>query len=238
MSKIKGDLKVSRNSFTRSQSISKTETVVSASTLTLNAFSSGIQLFSGTTTGQIVNLGDATAYPELSHTFIFINDSNTTISIQNNSNTEINQLLPNDRVLIILTDQNTADGVWKFSFYTLQSFAAPPFSMGRKGNTSSNTWLEDQGISTNVVGIPIFLDNGKIARVAVDNEDSTTYSVGIYEHDKVTYDLLYTITVSGSTDQVDDDLDVTLTKGKQLAGRLLTGSAKNIKLIISLRGNA
>jgi hypothetical protein len=238
MSKVRGDSSVTRNFGTRNQSISPTIQTVANSTLTLDLFSTGIYIFAGNTAGQKVNMGDALTYLALGHFFIFINRSLTTISIRSFSNNEIYSLKKNDCVLAILQGNGSQNGSWQFVPFAVESAASPPFILGRSGSSPANTWLLNESVPTNVVGIPIFLDGGVLTRVSVNNELTTTYSVEIYEHDGTTFTLLHTISVTSAKSATSTDLAVNVTFGKQLAAKVSSGTPKNVKVALSLRGTS
>ena len=235
---IRGDSSVSRNFATRNQSLGKTAVTTSASTLTLDLFSSGIQTFSGTVAGQIVNLGDATGYLNSGHFFILINKSSNSISLRNNAGVELRILRKNDSIIAVLEDNSTSNGVWDFLAFSIESFSAPPFLMGRSGNAPQGTWLQNETVPTNLVGVPIFVDEGYIARVAVFNEGANTFTIEVYEHDGVTFTLLHTVTMTAQVSKIEQNLNIPVTYGKGLAALISSGSAKNVKVALSLRGNA
>ena len=84
------------------------------STLTLTVASPGYILFNGTVAGQILKLGDATTY-QTGHTYIVHNSSTQNITIQNSAATVVLTLLPNARTTIILENNSTAAGVWRYN---------------------------------------------------------------------------------------------------------------------------
>lgn len=86
-------------------------TTVSASTYTLSLSSAQNQVFTGSTSGQIVNLGVATNYGN-GHEWWIYNESTTFISVRNNGGTELINLAPKYRCRIILRDNSTSSGVW------------------------------------------------------------------------------------------------------------------------------
>lgn len=119
--------------------------------------------------------------------------------------------------------------------------ASPGFTYGRTGTTGAGTWLQNETVPSNVVGRPIFTDNGKIIRVAVSNETSQTWTVEIYEHDQTTYTLLYTAAVTpAAKEKIFEGLNISITKGKQLAAKIADSSpnpAKNPLVTVSAKGD-
>lgn len=152
MSKHRGDFEVCRTIFGRSFGHSRTITATSASTLTLNSFSTAYQFFDGATAGQVVNLGDATTYFKDGHTFIFLNDSDNPISIEDDGGTELLELGASSWTIAILEDGSTVDGVWRFlqvleidqiPIDALTQFEA--FESEGEQSTTSNGWVLKSG---------------------------------------------------------------------------------------------
>jgi hypothetical protein len=100
---------------------------------------------------------------------------------------------------------------------------------GRAGTANKNTWLINESIPSNVTGRNIFRSGSKLTNVYVASDNSTTYTLELYEHDGVTYTLLTTLTVTAlrSASFVLSP-SISLTQGKELAIKIGNGSAKNI----------
>ena len=114
----------------------------------------------------------------------------------------------------------------------------PPFVLGVKGTAPRSTWFDHENVPSNVVGIPIPID-GTLGVVAVDNENSVSYDVEIYEHsgNLQSQTLLHTVTVATKS-KVDEGLSAAVTKGKQLAAKVKDTSAnapKNPKITLVLK---
>jgi hypothetical protein len=67
--------------------------------------------FSGSTIGQIVNLGDATNY-NLGHNFIICNKGGVGLDVVSNSGSPVARVKPLECVDFILTNNTTTDGIW------------------------------------------------------------------------------------------------------------------------------
>jgi uncharacterized membrane protein len=85
-----------------------------ASTTVLDSSSTKNFIFTGSTFGKVMNLGNATTY-FVGKTFNYYNNSNQTISIINNASVEIYRLEPYCKLEILLQDNSTSNGVWLFS---------------------------------------------------------------------------------------------------------------------------
>jgi hypothetical protein len=88
-----------------------TNRITAANTLLLDNNSSGNQVFTGTVSGQIVNLGDATNYG-LGHEWWIVNQSTTSISILRNDGTSIATIPASSSYRFLLTNNSTSNGSW------------------------------------------------------------------------------------------------------------------------------
>jgi hypothetical protein len=135
---------------------------------------------------------------------------------------------------LIATD---VDGALKEISETVASSASPGFSFGRSGNLSSNTWLRNEGVSSNRAGRYVYINDAEITRVFVSNEDINTFSIGVYSHDGDQINLTLLTTVNIIASRGDEFIvSIPVTTGKQLALRITGGSAKNVVAGLELKG--
>lgn len=126
-----------------------------ATTVTLSNSTVLQYIFTGTTAGQIVNLGNATTYPT-GRRYEVWNTSTQNISIVNNGGGALITILPTQSIECLLQDNSTANGVWIFETNAIVS------SGGSKGTIasvtfaqpgiSSGTYLRIGGNASNFVG--------------------------------------------------------------------------------------
>lgn len=119
--------------------------------------------------------------------------------------------------------------------------ASPGFVYGAVNTKIGPFWLTSEGIPSNVVGVPVLFGNGRVIQAAVGTEEESDYSVGVYQHEGNEVNLMllgsFAIT-SGGDKRVFLDLPVNYSSpNPQLACRLLTGSTKNLKVSLVLRGS-
>lgn len=122
---------------------------------------------------------------------------------------------------------------------TLGVSASPGFQFGRGGNLAANTWLNVVGgVPSNRAGITVSLTNPIITNVYVASENADTYDVDIYEHegDEVNLTLLGSVSVI-STRSDTFSVSIIATEGRQLAARIVNGSAKNCNVGLQLQGS-
>ena len=146
-----------------------TSQTTAASTLTLTTASTGHQQFTGTTVGQIVNLGDATTYLTGQEWWI-INDATQSISVRNNAGTVLSTLDATRRLRVILKDNSTAAGIW---IVTATVAAFDPLgglfiaTYSSTANSNSNTFLNTFGVAASD-GLPAVAPiTGTISRVTI-----------------------------------------------------------------------
>lgn len=82
-----------------------------ASTLTLTVASEASIMFTGTTAGQILKLGDATTY-QVGHRYEAHNNSTQNVSLTDNANVALATIKAGQRASIILQNSSTAAGIW------------------------------------------------------------------------------------------------------------------------------
>jgi hypothetical protein len=88
-----------------------TATVTSAATLTLTVSSTFYQVFSGSTSGQIVKLPNATTLVA-GHFFEIWNTSSATIAVQDDGTNSLITVQANSMVKVVLNDNSSSNGVW------------------------------------------------------------------------------------------------------------------------------
>lgn len=108
-----------------------------------------------------------------------------------------------------------------------------------KSGTAKNTWLLIGIVPSNVTGINFGFFNGILSSVTVANENSNTFDVELYEHDGTIFTLLATMSmVTTRADEFDatDFGVVNVTKGKELAVKISSGTSKNPIVTVQISG--
>jgi hypothetical protein len=123
----------------------------------------------------------------------------------------------------------------------LLKISRPSFSWGRSGNVGNNAWLINNEVPSNRVGTPFNLDNGRLERLWVGNQNPNTFSITIYEHDgnQINLTALATVTLTSERSRFFDASDfgvVPVTNGKQIGVRITSGSAKNPEVFAQISG--
>ena len=112
-------------------------------------------------------------------------------------------------------------------------------SFGETGNIPVNTFVKRVGgVPSNIVGVPILVNGGSIRVASVFNENVSTYNVEFYQHDGNFTNpvLVYTLVVTNDYGVTVSNLNVTVTKEKQLAAKITGGAVKNVGVTIAMKG--
>lgn len=88
--------------------------LTSASTISLTAASALNHVFTGSTSGQIINLGDARNYAVGQEWWLY-NDSSAFITAHYSDSTVLYSIPPNIKVKLLLTNNATANGTWSIN---------------------------------------------------------------------------------------------------------------------------
>jgi len=126
-----------------------TSTALSAGTITLAITSTHNQVFTGSTTGQIVDLGNATNY-NIGHEWWIYNESTTAfITVNQNGGTLLATVPPKVRIKCLLVDNSTAAGVWILGVISLSTAGGVLTAMfSSTANAISNKFLDTENIAT------------------------------------------------------------------------------------------
>jgi hypothetical protein len=114
--------------------------------------------------------------------------------------------------------------------------ASPGFTWGSSGNVTANSWLLNDTVPSNKSGRAIFIADATLEAVFVRCELAATFDIEIYEHDGVTYTLVTTVNIVATRGGDFPIASLALTNGKELALKLVNGSAKNVVAGCVLRG--
>lgn len=115
--------------------------------------------------------------------------------------------------------------------------ASPGFTWGRSGNNSSGTWLLNDGVPSSRTGRTVNLIGPSIVAYSIANENINTFTVGVYEHegDSINLVLLGTIPVTAAR-SANGFINFPITQGKQIAVKIESGSPDNIVVGLQLSG--
>jgi hypothetical protein len=115
--------------------------------------------------------------------------------------------------------------------------ASPGFSFGRASNVNNGTWLLCETVPSNKSGRFVYINSAVVETIFVSSEDVATYDLEIWYHegDSVNATLLDTISVVSSRGG-SFSVGQSVPTNKQLAIKLVNGSAKNVVAGLELSG--
>lgn len=105
--------------------------------------------------------------------------------------------------------------------------ASPGFTWGKGGNVSANAWLLNDSVPSNKAGRRVFVSDATLEAVFVSSEEIDTFDIEVYEHDGTTYTLITTVNIVAQRGAEFIIASLPLTTGKELALKIVNGSAKN-----------
>jgi len=115
--------------------------------------------------------------------------------------------------------------------------ASPGFSFGRSSNVNSGTWLQCETVPSNKAGRYVYINDASVVRVFVSNETVGTFDLEVFYHDGDATGLTSLGTVSVVSSRGDEFIvNWAVPTNKQLAIRLVSGSARNIVAGLELQG--
>lgn len=119
--------------------------------------------------------------------------------------------------------------------------ASPGFLYAAIDTKTAGFWLTSDTIPTNIAGIPVLFGDAVIVKAAVSAEFDVNYTLGIYQHEgnEVGLTLLGTVVVTtGGPKRFAFNFPVVYTsQNVQLAVRIISGTTKNLKVSLVLKGS-
>jgi hypothetical protein len=117
--------------------------------------------------------------------------------------------------------------------------ASPGFDWGRSGLISPGDYLHNQGVPSNRSGNPIPITNPVAVLFTTRNTNTNGYTLEFFEHDGSMSGAvsLGTVVVPPGVRGLDLNINVALTKGRQIAAQLIAGLAFDIVAGLVIKGS-
>jgi len=147
-----------------------TTQATSAGTLALARTSTCHQTFTGVTAGQIVTLPDATTLM-VGWTYFFWNEASVTVSVRNNSSTQLFILPALFNAVIVLRDNSTVNGAWSWSRSNPGgggTGVTPPFLFSKSGGTAVGAYLYVGQVVSSVTG-QLIVGTNQMVKITASN---------------------------------------------------------------------
>lgn len=111
---------------------------------------------------------------------------------------------------------------------------------GDGGNTSQNSYLPNEGVSSNIVGFPIGLANASIRSIFLGNDNVRTGNVLIQERSPFgtgSFQTIHTFSLNNQSFKTETGLNVPVTQNAEIA--VFTEiSLKNVKVVVNVNGDS
>jgi len=111
---------------------------------------------------------------------------------------------------------------------------------GDGGNTSQNSYLPNQGVQSNIVGVPVGITNATIRNIFIGNENTRTGNILVQERFPAgtgTFTTIYTATLNNQAFNKIGNLNVSVTTDAEIA--IFTEiSLKNAKVVLNINGDS
>jgi hypothetical protein len=160
------------------------------------------------------------------------------MSTRRGSSTQVAKSVPfkNDTAQIDGDPKNVQTAIENLA-NDVSTSASPGFSFGRASNVNNGTWLLCETVPSNKSGRFVYITNAIVEKVFVSSEDIATYDLEIWYHDgnSINLTLLDTVSVTASRGGA-FTVGQSVPTNKQLAIRLVNGSAKNVVAGLELSG--
>lgn len=185
--------------------------------------------------------GDPSGSPAPQNTWYLREDTQTLYYKFGALNTDWRQLRAND---ITALDADFLPSNIQSVLDSLLSGDTPSVSQtlifGGGGNTSQNSWLTNQGVPSNTVGVPVGLTNPKIRSIFLGNENIKTGNVRVRQRFPAgtgSFTNVYTLALSNQSFANVTGLDVSVTSGAEI-GIFTEVSLKNVKVVVNINGDS
>jgi hypothetical protein len=205
---------------------------VSAGTITMSITSALHTVFSGSTAGQILNLGDATQYQN-GHEWWIYNKSTTFISIRDNSNTELLNMPTDYRLKVVLQSNSTSTGVWIIGMLGIASAAGRLVALfSNTANSVSNKFLDTENIASSDT-LPAVAVGGVLGLLTFSGQSTTPSGTIEIRINTTTGTPAATVTLVGTQTQV-STISVPVFAGDFINCKVGAGAANIQKPLVKL----
>lgn len=207
-------------------------TLVSDSTVTLNATSTYYQVFDGTSSGRKLILPDATSFP-LGQTFRLLNNLPYTVPMFYPDTTTafpIN-LLPGTRTSITLYDNTSSKGAWLYDSVSAASVASFSFLAEYGGQANTGRYLEIVPAISSDQAPYLIVGNAAIVAVSLGSTAVSTGTLGIFKSTNLVTPI-YTISLAGATTVTQTGLFIQLVASDSLVVQVTAGSIQKPYAVI------
>jgi len=194
-----------------------------ASTITLTASSEMSNIFTGSVSGQIIKLADATTL-SVGHRFEFYNKSTATITIKDNSGTVLLTLATGGATNFVLQVNTTAAGTWAWAVSSSSPFSGTaPITCGYGGNAVATRYLEFVSGNSSDTSPFVSVHAYTIIGMSIGGTSNSTCTVSLFKNGNFTT-AIATLSTTANNNQYINTLNVPLAQGDLLTVAITSGS--------------
>ena len=115
--------------------------------------------------------------------------------------------------------------------------ASPGFGFGKGGNVTAGSYLECEGVPSNISGRYVYINDAIITRVFISVQNAATFDIEVFSHDgnEINLTSLGTVSIISSTGG-EFTVNWSVPTAKQIAMKIVNGSAKNAVGGLELQG--
>jgi hypothetical protein len=198
------------------------------STFTFSTSSNGGVIFTGTTAGQIVSLGDARTY-SVGQEFWIYNESIQAVSIRNSAGTILQSLSFEQRAKAVLQDNSTSSGIWVLSASSKAAVGVGSTSVAfftDTNNNVSNKFLTSWGIAASDLQPAVIPTSSTIRTVTFCGSNAAPTGTIEFRVNTTVGAASLSVTLSTLTNtQVFTGLSLAVSPGDSLNCKIATGAS-------------
>jgi len=154
---------------------------LASGTRTLTNANSHLQVFTGTTAGQIVQFSDARTYP-VGWRYFLINTDAASFAVRNGAGTALITIQPKSLVEFYLGDNTTLAGVWYISVHSSSNLqGVAPVICGYNGQANTGRYLEFVSGNASDTGPFVIIGGSYLVAMSCSANAVTTGAVSVYK---------------------------------------------------------
>ncbi len=115
--------------------------------------------------------------------------------------------------------------------------STPGFSYGRQGSVSSGTYLQIDGVPSNLSGRIVPFETAELYKIFVVTSDDATFDLDIQKRSGMTFTTIYTANIVGQRVSTFAVEDVEFVLGDEICVVVSSGTANNIVVGLIIKGN-
>ena len=232
---VTGDFNVSRVTHTRGLSTDIKEIIASEGTYTLTKDCPYALDIEGTTSGQIIELPDATTLRK-GHQFLIINESTQLIDIKLYDDIESISVFSKGTAKYILRDNSTTTGLWSRSISSSSPFqGTAPVVCGYGANAGTGRYLEFWNGNSSDTSPFVAITGFNIVGMSMGGTAPSTCTIAIFKNGDFV-NQLGSLSTDNQTNTYRSDLNIPLTIGDLVTIRVVSGSINKPFVAMYLAG--